>query len=139
MEIVSLRLFPAQDLKEELDRLVEEQEIEAACILTCLGSLNKAVLRFADQERPEHLNGPFEIVSLTGVLSKHGSHYHITIADRTGTCFGAHLLEGCKVYTTAEIIIGIVPGCSFQRALDPRTGYPELEVVNHPSEQEPHQ
>jgi predicted DNA-binding protein with PD1-like motif len=130
MDTLPLRLHPGQDLKLELDRLVEKHEIEAACVLTCLGSLTTAVLRFANQETSERLDGHFEIVSLTGVLSRHGSHYHIMVADEQGTSYGAHLMDGCKVYTTAEIVIGIIPNCSFQRILDPQTGYPELEIVS---------
>lgn len=137
MNTLPLRLHPGQDLKRELDRLIEKHEIEAACILTCAGSLTTAVLRFANQETAERLDGHFEIVSLTGVLSRHGSHYHIAIADGSGTSYGAHLMDGCKVYTTAEIVIGIIPNYSFLRTFDPQTGYPELEVVSPPQKKEP--
>jgi predicted DNA-binding protein with PD1-like motif len=137
METLSLRLRPGQDLKVELDQLVEEHQIEAACILTCVGSLTTAALRFANQETVARLDGHFEIVSLTGVMSRHGSHYHIAIADEKGTSYGAHLLDGCKIYTTAEIIIGIITDCSFQRTFDPQTGYPELEVISQPDKKEP--
>jgi len=130
METLSLRLHPGQDLKKELDRLMDERGIEAACILTCVGSLTVAVLRFANQEKAQVLEGHFEIVSLTGVMSKHGSHYHIAIADEEGKSYGAHLMEGCSIYTTAEIVIGIIPNCSFLRTFDPQTGYPELDVVS---------
>ncbi len=137
MDTLPLRLHPGQDLKIEIDRLINTYEIEAACILTCVGSLTTAVLRFANQKTSERLDGHFEIVSLTGVLSRHGSHYHIAIADERGTSYGAHLMNGCKVYTTAEIVIGIIPNCSFLRTLDPQTGYPELEVASPPQKKEP--
>lgn len=137
MDTLPLRLHPGQDLKIEIDRLVDKNEIEAACILTCVGSLTTAMLRFANQETSERLDGHFEIVSLTGVLSRHGSHYHIAIADERGTTYGAHLMEGCKIYTTAEIVIGIIPACSFLRTFDPQTGYPELEVVSPPQNRSP--
>ncbi len=68
-------------------------------------------------------------VSLTGTLSRHGSHFHIAIADGTGRTIGAHLLEGCRVYTTAEIVIGILADVSFLRTVDVQTGYPELEIA----------
>ncbi len=137
MDTLPLRLHPGQDLKIELDRLVEKHTIEAACVLTCLGSLTTAVLRFANQETSETLDGHFEIVSLTGVLSRHGSHYHIAIADEQGTSYGAHLMDGCKIYTTVEIVIGIIPDYSFLRTFDPQTGYPELEVISPPQKKEP--
>ena len=137
MNTLALRLHPGQDLKLELDRLIEKHELEAACILTCVGSLTTAVLRFANQEISKKLEGHFEIISLTGVLSKHGSHYHIAVADTRGTSYGAHLMDGCKVYTTAEIVLGVIPNCAFLRTFDPQTGYPELEVVYPPHKKEP--
>jgi len=129
LDQIAIRLRPGQDLKREIDRLMENQGIKAACILTCVGSLTRAVLRFANQEDSKELKGHFEIVSLTGVLSNEGSHCHIAIADENGTTFGAHLMNGCTIYTTVEIVIGIIPDCSFLRTFDPQTGYPELDIV----------
>ncbi len=137
MDTLPFRLHPGQDLKIELDRLIEKYEIEAACILTCVGSLVTAVLRFANQQTSARIDGHFEIISLTGVLSRHGSHCHIAIADERGTSYGAHLMDGCKIYTTAEIVIGIIPDCSFLRTFDPQTGYPELEVVSPSQKRSP--
>ncbi|WDP84539.1 MAG: DNA-binding protein [Desulfobacter sp.] len=128
MTPIALRLHPGQDLYAELERLVNSRKINAACILTCVGSLTCAVLRFANQEKPETLLGHFEIVSLTGVLSNKGAHCHIAIADEQGRTYGAHLMPGCKIYTTAEIVVGIIPHYRFDRTFDPDTGYPELEV-----------
>lgn len=136
VNFLSLRLLPGQDLKKELDSLVEQHQIEAACVLTCVGSLTTATLRYANQETAATLTGHFEIVSLTGVMSKEGSHYHICISDKEGRCYGAHLLDGCLVYTTAEIVIGCIEGVSFLRTFDPRTGYPELEIVTSPHNKE---
>nr|WP_321512902.1 PPC domain-containing DNA-binding protein [uncultured Pseudodesulfovibrio sp.] len=128
MTSIAVRLRPGQDLLIELERLVEEQAVDAACVLTCVGSLTTAVLRFANQENAEVLHGHFEIVSLTGVLSRHGSHCHIALSDESGRTVGAHLLEGCTVYTTAEIILGVCSGVRFLRTHDSETGFPELEI-----------
>jgi len=128
MKTISFRLKPGQDLKVELDALAKTRDIEAACVLACVGSLTTAVLRFANQPGPSTLHGHFEIVSLTGTLSKHGSHYHISISDGEGRTYGAHLLEGCKIYTTAEVVVGVIEGVSFQRTDCPESGYPELDV-----------
>lgn len=128
MKAVALRLTPGQDLKKEIDRFIDQNHITAACILTCVGSLTRANLRYANQEASRVLSGHFEIVSLTGVLSTSGSHCHICISDGSGKTFGAHLMDGSTVYTTAEIVIGILPGLEFLRTHDPETGYPELEI-----------
>lgn len=106
LQPIALRLQPGQGLKPERDRLVTTKNIDAACILTCVGSLTTAVLPYANEEQAVQLTGHFQIVSLTGSLPKHGPHSHIAIADGTGQTTGAHLLEGSKIYTTAEIVIG---------------------------------
>ncbi len=128
MNIHAVRLHPFQDLQAELDNWARQQAIEAACVLTCVGSLRQAVLRYADQPGGTTLTGKFEIVSLTGTLSQYGSHYHVTISDGNGRCYGGHLLPGCHVYTTAEIVLAILPRHRFLRQHDPQTGYDELFI-----------
>lgn len=128
MKIHALRLKPGEDPKLALDTFAKMQQLEAACLLTCVGSLRKAVLRYANQSEPVTLEGHFEIVSLTGVLSQHGSHYHIAISDAQGRTFGAHLMDGSEVYTTAEIVLARFTDLRFLRTFDPQTGYPELEI-----------
>lgn len=129
LQVVALRLRPGQDLKQSLDAWARVQHIEAAIVLTCVGSLRQAVLRLADQSAPTSYIGKFEIVSLTGTLSVHGSHYHIAISDSTGQTLGGHLMEGSLVYTTAEIALGILPGVHFERRFDSASGYEELYVA----------
>ncbi|HIK55792.1 MAG TPA: DUF296 domain-containing protein [Synechococcales cyanobacterium M55_K2018_004] len=125
---LALRLHPQQDLRVELDQWVQQEGWEAACVVTCVGSLTRAALRFAAQEEATVLEGRFEIVSLVGVMSVHGSHYHMAIADSTGRVLGGHVLPGCLIYTTAEIVIGVLPGLSFRREFDAETGYRELVI-----------
>jgi uncharacterized protein len=132
MDALALRLSPQQDLKIELDHFICNQNLEAACILTCVGSLTRAVLRFANQVTETVYEDKFEIVSLMGVMSCHGSHYHMAIADSTGNVIGGHLQSGCLIYTTAEIVIGTLPNLSFRRELDPTTGYKELVIDQNP-------
>lgn len=75
MTTVALRLGPGQDLKRELDAFVKRNNLAAVSVLTCVGSLTRVPLRYANQERYEVLTGHFEIVSLTGMLSaQSGSH-----------------------------------------------------------------
>ena len=50
--------------------------------------------------------GPLEIVSLVGTLSADGCHLHASVSNGEGRTSGGHLLEGCPIYTTAEVVIG---------------------------------
>jgi len=128
METLSLRLAPGQDLKQELEALVSAEGIEAGAIVTAVGSLTDLRLRLANQEGAAEWTGHFEIVSLVGTLSTNGSHLHLAASDSTGRTIGGHLLDGCRIYTTAELVIGIFPDLSYTREPDPTYGYRELVV-----------
>jgi predicted DNA-binding protein with PD1-like motif len=124
----ALRLKPGQDLKNSLDAFALSNQIAAGCVLTCVGSLDQAVLRLADQPGAARYEDKFEIVSLVGTISAQDAHLHISISDSSGQTVGGHLLEGCRIYTTAEIVIGVVENVQFTREYDPASGYNELVV-----------
>jgi len=67
-------------------------------------------------------------VSLTGTVSVHGSHLHISISNPDGYTIGGRLMPGCRVYTTAEIVLASFPGLVFQREPCDKSGYDELVV-----------
>lgn len=127
-ETLVLRLVPGQDLRLELQRLIEARGIEAAAVVTCVGSLTRVALRYADRAEATTLPGKFEVVSLVGTLSRHGSHLHLSVSDGEGRTLGGHLQEGCTVYTTAEVVLTVLPELRFRREPDPRSGFKELVV-----------
>lgn len=124
----ALRLRPGDDLRKELLRFTEQHQMRAAMVLTCVGSLTTTNLRLANQEGPTEYKGHFEIVSLVGTLSINGSHLHLSVSDSTGRTIGGHLLDGNRVYTTAELVIGEMPELDFRRETDATFGYKELTV-----------
>lgn len=106
LDVYTLRLLPGEDLKVKLTEFVELHRIEAGFMLTGVGSLTDVILRLANQEEGSQYRGHFEIDSLVGTLSIHGSHLHISVSDSTGKTIGVHLLDGNIVYTTAELVVG---------------------------------
>ena len=128
MQTYSFRLRPDQDLKKEVEAIIQHQRIEAGALITCVGSLTRATLRLANQAEPTVWQGHFEIVSMVGTLSTGGSHIHLSVSDSTGRTIGGHLLEGCTIYTTAEIVIGVMTDLTYGREVDPTFGYRELVV-----------
>jgi predicted DNA-binding protein with PD1-like motif len=125
----ALRLSPGEDLKECLQTFVNEHAIAAGGVLTTVGSLQQASLRFAGQEQTRIMRDRFEILSLVGTLSLEGLHLHMAISDCDGQTWGGHVMPGCIIYTTAEIIVGALTGIVFQRSMDGQTGYRELVVI----------
>ncbi len=126
--VTAIRLKPGDDLKQSLQKFVDDKDWQAAWIITCAGSITDYNIRFANQPNGSKGIGHFEITSLTGTLSRNGSHLHITVADSSGTTMGGHLLDGCKVYTTAEIMIGHSDQLIFTREYDGSTPWPELQI-----------
>ena len=132
LKTYALRLRPGDDLRQQLITFVQAHHILAGTMLTCVGSLTVVTLRLANQEGSAVYRGHFEIVSLVGTLSVNGSHLHLAVADSTGRTIGGHLLDGCRVYTTAEIVLGELPQLEFRRETDATFGYQELVVKPAP-------
>jgi predicted DNA-binding protein with PD1-like motif len=128
LKTYALRLKPGDDLRQQLTAFVQANHIVAGTMITCVGSLTVTTLRLANQEGPSVYKGHFEIVSLVGTLSTNGSHLHLAVSDSTGRTIGGHLLDGCIVYTTAEIVLGELPQLEFRRDTDATFGYKELVV-----------
>jgi len=126
--IRAFRLKPDQDLKQGILEQVKANQIHAGFMLTCVGSLRRAAIRLADQDETTVYENKFEIVSLSGTLDPGVGHLHIALADSTGKTLGGHLMDGCLVYTTAEVVIGVASSLIFSREYDEDSGYPELVI-----------
>ena len=125
-ESYTFRLKPGQDLFEEIEKNVNGHHILAGCVICAVGSLTHATLRLANRNYYNEYEGHFEIVSLTGTVSTNGSHLHISISDDNGLTTGGHLVPGCKIYTTAEIILLTFPQLEYRREPCEMSGYDEL-------------
>lgn len=131
MRTLSFRLKPGQDLFNSIEEHVKEQNIRAGCVLSGVGSLTHATLRLADREDHNEYDGHFEIVSVTGTVSIHGSHIHMSMSDGDGATIGGHLVPGCRIYTTAEVVLAAFEDVVYRREiLQNDSGYEELVV--HP-------
>ena len=129
MKIYTFRLKPDQDLFDSIENFVVENKIEAGCVLSSVGSLTHVTLRLANREYYNEYEGHFEIVSMTGTVSTNGSHIHVSISDGDGMTIGGHLVSGCKIYTTAEIVLAVFEDVVYQRELlENDSGYEELTV-----------
>jgi uncharacterized protein len=136
MKIHVTRLKPECDLKRSIEQFVVEQNIKAGWIITCVGSLRQAHLRYANREDGTKIQGYAEIVSLTGTVSIYGCHIHCSVSDSEGTTRGGHLLYESLIYTTAELVIGESPELVFRRVRDGSTPWAELQVTGENEEKE---
>lgn len=128
MDYHPYRLSPGDDLKLGLERCFADSGAQAAFVVAGIGSLDRAAVRYAGEPDPRPIDGRFEILTLQGTLSADGAHLHVTVADAQGRVRGGHVKPGCRIATTAEILVAVLPGMRFARALDDATGYPELVI-----------
>ena len=128
MQTFTFRLKAGQDLLGEIKAVIAEKNIKAGCVLGAVGSLTHATLRLANREYYSEYDDYFEIVSMTGTVSVHGSHLHISISDGDGQTLGGHLVLGCKIYTTAEMVLAIFEDVVYKREYAEDSGYDELVV-----------
>lgn len=126
----ALRLAPGDDLRGALEAWTVREGLSAAFVVAGIGSLVDPSIRFAAAPEATVLAGDWEITSLAGSLSPDGAHLHIVVSGTDGRVVGGHVSAGCRVRTTAEILVAPLPGLSFTRELDPSTGYRELSVLH---------
>ena len=126
MKTHCIRLRRGEDLLPAIRQFAEERMLEAAVVLSGVGCLSRAVLRDADGRTVRTIEEPCEILSLTGTVSRQRCHLHIALSRQGLTAFGGHLMPGCMVNTTCELILGELPGWRFGAEQDSKTGYDEI-------------
>ncbi len=121
-------LLPGQEVFSQLHAFAQQHQLHAAWIAGCTGSLTDVALRYAGQEGTTLLNGTFEVISLNGTLEQSGEHLHLCVSDPHGTMLGGHMMPGCTVRTTLELVIGSLEELAFSRQPCALSGYDELHI-----------
>lgn len=122
------RLRRGADLLESIKAYAAENGIQAAVIASCVGCLSTARLRDASGVNIRTIGEHLEIVSATGTVSCERTHLHIALSREDLSTIGGHLVPGCIVNTTAEVVLLELPGARFTKEFDPETGYNELKI-----------
>ena len=126
MRTACKRLRRGDDLLLSLRALAAEQKIEAGVVLSGVGCVSRAVVRDASGVTLRKIDEPCEIVSLNGTVSRSRCHVHIALSKEDLSTVGGHLVEGCIVNTTCELVLGVLDGWRFGVEQDGETGYDEL-------------
>ena len=121
------RLRRGSDLLKALQEYARTRRIAAGTVVSGVGCVTRARVRDASGVTVRELNEPLEIVSLMGTLSAART---IALAREDLTVLGGHLMEGCIVNTTAEVVLLELDGVRFGAEWDGETGYDELAILS---------
>ena len=124
--VICKRLHRGEDLLVAIRDLAVSENIEAAVVLSAVGCVSKLRVRDASGVTIQELNEDCEILSLNGTVSKNRIHLHIGFSKEDLSAIGGHLVEGCIINTTCELVLAELPGVSFGVEQDTTTGYDEI-------------
>lgn len=110
--IIFLRLFPDEDLNEQLKEACKKYDVKTAVVLSGIGQLKKVKLGYFKEKgdySPEEYEKPLEILSLTGNICKEDDddyllHLHIVLGNEKKNAIGGHFIEG-TVGIIGEIVL----------------------------------
>ncbi len=126
MKTVCRRLHRGDDLLLSIRTLCEREKIDAAVVLSAVGCVSRAVLRDAGGVNLRSVDEPCEIVSLNGTASRMRCHLHLALSREDLSVIGGHMMPGCIVNTTCELVLGVLEHMRFDVEQDAQTGYDEL-------------
>ncbi len=112
--IVVLRFKYDTDLLAGLQKMVRQEKIRNAVILSAFGSVrNYQVHQVGNRELPpkdvfvENPTAPADIAGMSGFVIGGRVHPHITLAN-ADKAFGGHLEPDTKVFTFAVVTLGVL-------------------------------
>lgn len=126
MVLHSVRLHRGADLLVSIKELAQEKNIKAGVVLSAVGCVSQARLRDASGVKIRDVEEHCEIVSLNGTVSEKRCHLHLALSKEDLSTIGGHMVEGCIINTTCELVIGEIPNQEIDVEFDEETGYKEL-------------
>ena len=128
MKTYAVRLRRGEDLLRSIEEFCVKHAVKAGVLLSGVGCVSKGCVRDAGGVNIVALEEPMEIVSLMGTVSEKRCHLHVSFSKEDLSVVGGHLVEGCIINTTCELVIGELEDLVYDVEFDEETGYDELIV-----------
>lgn len=98
-------LLPGEDLALALHRYCKKYQIELAYIASASVELRQAVLKKGYEQTLFTLEGPFDLVSLEGMVSEHAITLTLAVSDKDFKVYGGRVGIGCVVQNNAHVVL----------------------------------
>ena len=128
MKTFAIRLRRGADLLQSIEEFCIANSIRAGVVLSGVGCVTKARVRDASGVTIVDIDEPMEIVSLMGTVSEKRCHLHVSFSREDLSVVGGHLVKGCIINTTCELVIGEMTQYAYDVEFDEETGYDELII-----------
>ncbi|MDF1539445.1 MAG: DNA-binding protein [Candidatus Thorarchaeota archaeon] len=135
VKTIIARLDPGEDVLETLESLVLEHNVHAGHMML-IGAISGATLGYFDIHKKEYrsftISEDLEVTSCIGnvAFTKDGTpivHAHMVVADEKGASYSGHLMKGCIVSVTIEVVLTVLGG-ELLRVVDDRFGLNLLKL-----------
>ena len=128
MKTYAVRLRRGADLLQSIEAFCVEHQIRAGVLLSGVGCVTKGSIRDAGGVNIVSIDEAMEIVSLMGTVSEKRCHLHVSFAKEDLSVIGGHLVAGCMINTTCELVIGELRDYVYDVEFDEETDYDELII-----------
>lgn len=124
--MVFARLNEGEDLLETINLAAKQSNVNTG-VFTLIGTLKRALVGFYREGKYEtiRIEGPLEIVSCMGNISlkenQPFAHAHIALSDEKGEVKGGHVMQGCTIGATGELVLIEAADLHLKRKLDEKT------------------
>ena len=125
--VLILRFKYDTDLLAGIEKMVKQEKIRNAVILTAIGSVrNYQVHQVSNRVFPskntfvKDPSAPADIIGMSGYIMNGTIHAHISLAN-PDKAFGGHLEPGTKVFTFAVVTLGILDDGTDLSRIDDKT------------------
>lgn len=121
-DVVVISIFPGEYVLETVEEVIQKEKIKNGVVLTGFGTLSEVHLHWVTTtglppvEHFEKYEGPFELLSLHGVIANGEPHIHVVVSDVKGA-YGGHLEHGNKVLYLCEMAIGVLSDAPMKREI----------------------
>ncbi len=116
-----VKLVQGDMLLESIERLIREEAIENAVVVSGIATFDRARLHMITTTGypsavhiEEKTDVPLEVTSVDGFICDGEPHIHCTIADKNAA-YAGHVLKGCRILYLGELVIQELLGASIRR------------------------